>query len=188
MPKGDAARYDEVLEAVRGAGEGEADDDGRVEIGEAPSRGPSAPLHVLYPPLDAEQIKEGEEQLGRRIPADYAKFLRKANGLDAFAESFQLFGLRLESGGGQPSNLTYPNVRERPEGATEAMFFFAFYDWDGSLLYLDDDDGRVYRTEREAVEPQNGWDSIAEAIHGEFFRLAELFADGFDESKKTIPE
>lgn len=187
MPKGDAARYDEVLEAVHRAGEAEDDGDGRLRVGHAPDRGPISPLHILYPPLDAEQIEEGEERLGRRIPADYAKFLRKANGLDAFAESFQLFGLRLESGGGQPSSLANPNLRERPEGATEAMFFFAFYDWDGSLLYLDEDDGRVYRTEREAVEPQNGWDSIAKAIHGEFFRLAELFADGFDESKRTIP-
>ena len=68
------------------------------------------------------------------------------------------------------------------------MFFFAFYDWDGSLLYADEGrGGRVFRTERETVEPVGEWSSIPSAIHSEFFRLADLFQGGFDESKKTIP-
>jgi len=187
--KSDAALYDEVLEAVRAAGEASDSGGGTLEIGTAPDRGPSAPLHVLYPAIGDEEIEEGEERLGRAIPGPYAELLKKANGLDAFAESFQLYGIRSHGGrGGQPSSLLNPNVRERPDGATDEMFFFAFYDWDGSLLYLDEGDGKVHRTERDAVEPLNEWDSIADAIHSEFFRLAELFEDGFDEDKKTVPE
>jgi hypothetical protein len=101
----------------------------------------------------------------------------------------QLFGVRPRTDEiAHPPDMYLFNVLERPEGATDEMVFFAFYDWDGSLLYVGESDGRVHRTERDAVAPLQSWDSVAEAIHDEFSRLAELFADGFDEDQKTVPE
>lgn len=189
MTKSDAAMYDAVIEAVKDGGESK-EDRGALEIGSVPDRGPAAALHILYPAADDDLIEDGEGQLGRAIPKEYAAFLKKANGLDAFAESFQLFGIRPRTDKiAHPSDLVLPNVKERPDGATDDMFFFAFYDWDGSLLYVDESrGGRVFRTERESVEPIGEWDSVARAIHDEFFRLAKLFEDGFDEDEKTVPE
>ena len=189
MTKSDAAMLDAVIKAVKDAGDAE-EDCGALEIGAAEPDRPGAALHILLPPASKTLIEEGERDLERPIPAAYQAFLRKANGLHAFAESFSLFGVIPDTDEiAHPFDLTIPNVDERPEGATDSMFFFAFYDWDGSLLYAEDDDaGRVHRTGRDKVDPQQSWDSIPRAIHDEFFRLAELFDDGFDESKKTVPD
>ena len=186
MADSDRKKLVAVLDAIRATPGERSEDRGAESFGEVP--GYAAHYHTIYPPLDREYREPEAKRLGLTIPPAYDEFLDLCNGLDCFAQSLSFSGIRPDTDEiAHPASLYIPNVAERPEDATDDMFFFGFYDWDGSLLYADGD-GRVHRAERDSVESLASWPSIADAIHDEFMRLAELFKDGFDEDKPTIPD
>ena len=186
MSKSDTARYGDILEAVRQDGE-IVERRGGLEIGSVPGR-PGAMLHVVFPPADDDLIRGAEEDLGRKMPDAYRTFLKVMNGLYLYDGALQLMGVVPDDRESErPPDLLTPNLRERPQGATDDLFFFGFYNWDGTLLFADGD-GRVFRTDGDELDQRNEWESIADAIFSEWTRLRELFADGFDLDLKTVPD
>jgi len=163
-------------------------------IARAPHVAPEAYLHEIYPPLAAGGIREVEERLGRRLPQDFADFLSVANGCYLFSGTLSIFGLRREGGRSvdesrQPFDLALPNVLERLKDAAEAFLFVGFYDWDGSLLYIDPASRRTFRCGPKSARPLNEWPDFGTMLLSEVRRLAGLFDAGgrkLDPARPTV--
>lgn len=68
--------------------------------------------------------------------------------------------------------------------------FFASYDYDGSKLYLNTSDNKIYYCSPYDAMPLKSWDSLSDMITSEIERIFGLFdADGhcIDEDVPTTP-
>jgi hypothetical protein len=166
-------------------------------IGHVPHVAPEAYLHSVFPGLDPQGIKRLESDIEHKLPGSLKTFYAQHNGLDLFAGSLSIFGLRDpfmegEAGEvGQPFSMATPNVDERPADADDNIVFLGFYDWDGSLLYATPTSPKIFRCSRESAEPLNTWPNLEAALTAEIKRLGELFdKDGAkrDEDAPTAPE
>lgn len=166
-------------------------------IGHVPHVAPEAYLHSFFPGLDPDEIRGLENEIERELPEALEAFYARCNGLDLFAGSLSIFGLRdpfLEGDAGevgQPFSMVTPNVDERPADADDSFVFFGFYEWDGSLLYAAPSSPEVIRCSPESSEPLNTWPSLRAALTEEVKRLGKLFdRDGvkLDEDAPTAPE
>ena len=67
------------------------------------------------------------------------------------------------------------NLYERPKNAKSEYFFIGGYDWgNGSHLYIDKSNNKVYRCETDNAKPLNEWNTLNEMILSEIDRLIEL--------------
>lgn len=177
-----------VAETARAEGY-EVLDDGTTLFGRVPERGPQAWLHILYPALGNEEITDLKNQLGE-IPEPYESFLRKTNGLNLFSGALSLFGRRANySRKGevrQPYDLALPNLKERFTKNFNA-FFFGFYNWDGSRLYIDRSSSEVYWCPRYSTDPLKSWPSFPEMLQSEVLRLSTLFDERGRQVAPEIP-
>ena len=79
---------------------------------------------------------------------------------------------------------------ERPKNATPEMFFLGTYEYDGSKLYLNTLDDKIYYCDRYDAAPLKSWDSLSAMLTSEIERIFSLFdADGriFSRMAPTIP-
>lgn len=172
----------DAVRAYRGLGY-ERTPGGAELIARAPHVAPEAYLHEIYPPLDAGGIREVEALLGRGLPRDFADFLSVANGCYLYSGALSIFGLRREGGRSvdesrQPFDLALPNRLERLKDAAAAFLFVGFYDWDGSLLYIDPASNRTFRCGPKSARPLNEWPDFGAMLLSEVKRLAGLFDAG----------
>jgi hypothetical protein len=165
-------------------------------IGHAPQIAPEAYLHNIFPPLDDDGINELEKVLQTEIPKDYKEFLKKkTNGLHIFIDTLALDGLRSSyertgDAAWQPYNLSTINIHERPRDSKDSYFYIGGYSWDGSLLYIDSDDNKVYRCTRYSSKPLNEWQNFEDMLVKEVKRIASLFdekGNQKDPDKPTTP-
>jgi len=169
--------------------------DGTRLIGHVPHVAPEAWLHIVFPGLGDEEILRVESEIERPLPAAYRTFLRTTNGLGAFSDALAMYGLRQDyrrSGDAsyQPFSIVVPNTIERPLGVPDAAVFVGGYGWDGSLLYIEAESGRVYRCDRDSGQPLNEWPGFPEVLDEEILRLAAMHdAAGHlvDPSRPTVP-
>ncbi|MES2108972.1 MAG: SMI1/KNR4 family protein [Bacteroidota bacterium] len=170
-------------------------EDGTLLIGRAPHIAPQAWLHSIYPPLTIDDLAGLATAINAEIPEAYRTFLQHYNGLKIFNTTFCLYGLRRNSGRSvnsvwQPFNIIITNTLERPKGATMNMFFIGGYDWDGSLIYIDNNTGEVHLCDGETVASTFKWPGFEEMLDAEISRLITLFDDGgkaLDEDASTLP-
>ncbi|AUC15800.1 hypothetical protein BTO06_11855 [Tenacibaculum sp. SZ-18] len=176
----------------------EKQSNGTELIGKAPHIAPLAYLHSIYKGLNNDEIGRLEQELKTEIPKDYKEFLKFSNGLHIFNTTLYLNGLR-ESYNRQkaienrlPFALSTKNLFERPRNAKPEYFFIGGYDYgNGSLLYVNKNNNKVYRCGTKNVKPLNEWNSVNEMILTEIDRLIELHsANGElkENIKKTTPE
>ncbi len=164
--------------------------------GRVPHVAPQAWLHIIYPGLGRDAIAEIERGLGRKVPKYYAAFLGRANGLTIYSGTLNLYGRRTDYSRDpeirQPFDLSVPNVKERPRAAQDSWFIIGAYKADGSCVYLDDDDPRVYRANRDMSRPSlNVWSTLGEFLDFEIHRLAGHFDDlgrRLDDTRPTTPD
>ncbi len=170
--------------------------DGTILVGKAPHIAPLAWLHNIYPVLSKEEIYLIEYKTGVEVPDAYAHFLtHHSNGLMFFVATLSLHGLRKRMGRSiedawQPFSIDTRNTFERVDDASPFHFFIGSYNWDGSLLYIDNKTGKVHRCSRKTVKPLNTWDSFEEMIVTETERIALLFDErGVKKNEKaaTMP-
>lgn len=166
-------------------------------IGNVPHIAPEAYLHYVYPGLNSNEIQQLESEIKRKLPETLRAFYAQCNGLDLFAGSLSIFGLRDlfmegEAGDvGQPFSMEIPNVDERLADADDSFVFFGFYDWDGSQLYATPSSPRIIRCSRKSAKPLNTWPSLEAALTEEVRRLGKLFDEKGvprDEDVPTTPE
>lgn len=168
-----------AMEQAKAFGEDTSRDGARM-FGHIPHVAPRAWFHIMYPPLGANDIAEIERSIQRPVPSAYQNLLRITNGLTLFGGSLSLFGRRTDYSRDpavrQPFDLSVSNLKERPPGAKDSWFFFAFYKQDGSLAYLDDEKSPVYRGNRTMSDPKlNEWPDLAAFLSAETARLATHF-------------
>lgn len=164
-------------------------------IGRAPHIGKQAWLHAIYKPITKKEIEEMNSKLCVQIPKIYEDFLMLCNGLSVFGTTLSLFGYRYNyirdiENIWQPFDIIDANNRDRPHNAQDNHFFFGFYNWDGSNLFINTDTLKIYRCTEESVSPLNEWEDFGEMLLSETDRLIRLFDKNgvkIDVDKETIP-
>ena len=156
-------------------------EDGTILIGKAPDIAPRAWLNGIFPVLSDEEFRLLSEELSTSIPIEYAEFLKCfSNGLKLFVSVLSLFGLRRSYGRAtinawQPFSVVSINTIERLIDSKDSYFYIGSYFKDGSLLYIDKMDNKVYRCSRDTSKPLNSWDSFYDMLSSEVKRLDALF-------------
>jgi hypothetical protein len=165
-------------------------------VGHVPHIAPEAWLHQVYRPLSDQQVRKIETELRSTLPMVFSDFLQRCNGLGLFSGCLSIDGLRTsyERTGDavwQPFDILTPNVDERPRGSKPSCLFVGGYSDDGSRLYIDNADLKVYRCERRSAKPINQWPNFETMLQSEVERFSTLFGrDGKElnpsETKKRI--
>jgi len=162
-------------------------------IGRVPHVAPMAWLHLLFPPLIDKDIKKLEKEMKRRIPEPYKDFLLQyGNGISIFSDSLNLYGLRKMAGRSvdaawQPYSLITPNTFERPKNAKDEYILIGGYGWDGSKVYINANNNKVYYCARWDATPLYEWNSFEEMLLSEVKRIQTHFDSEGKRLDKTVP-
>jgi hypothetical protein len=172
-------RVMQVIDSYRHLGE-RALPNGTRLVGHVPHVAPEAWLHSVFAPLRTDDVREVEWLLGRPIPAVFATFLSRSNGIRLFSDSLSIDGLRrsfirVGDEARQPYSIMTTNRDERPRYSKHSYLYIGGYSYDGSLLYIDETDMRVYRCRKKSAKPLNSWASFEEMLESEANRLSDLF-------------
>lgn len=169
---------------------------GALLIGKAPHIAEFAWLNVMYPCVTEAEVCDLEKRLGVAIPEVYKDFLMNvSNGFDIMNCTLALHGCRTSYNRSDldswyPFNLEDVQKYERPKNATPEMFFLDTYEYDGSKLYLNTLDDKIYYCDRYDATPLKSWDSLSAMLTSEIERIFGLFdADGriFSRMAPTTP-
>ena len=163
--------------------------------GHIPQIAPEAYNIYTFAPLTEERLALVEQNIGREIPCQYRTFLTHvSNGMHIFHRCLSLLGLQgsinRKLGIQGPFDLSIPNIYERPSNADSNCFFFVWYSYDVSLLYMKDDVSTVYYCARRDATPIKEWPSFSDMLIEEIQRLKSLHnADGILKStrRSTLP-
>lgn len=154
-------------------------------------------LMVLYPQLSDEDIELIENRVSVKLPDSYVFFLKNiSNGLTFQFGDFYLYGYITEYHRDveyrQPFDILVPNIDERENihNLKQDCFIIGGYSYDGSQLYIDTNNGKIYLCSNTDSTPLFSWDSFDEMLQSELTRLYDLYSeDGLciDEDKSTLP-
>lgn len=155
-------------------------EDGTLLIGKAKHIAPMAWLHSVYSPLSKEEITLLQYKLDNIIPESYKNFLLVSNGLNVFNTTLSLYGLRKNYNRNtndiwQPFDIIVPNTLEKPKNSSKNIFIIGSYDWDGSYVYIDRKNEKVYLCDRDDATPLYEWDRFDKMLEKEVIRLSKLF-------------
>lgn len=169
---------------------------GAFLIGHAPHIAPEAWLNSIYSCLSEQETSDLELLLGTNIPYEYRYFLQNiSNGMNVLVDELCLFGKRTNytrtsfDATRQPFNLR-DALEEKPHNSTPEMFLIGGYSWDGSKLYIDKKDNKVYYCQRYDCTPLKSWDSLSNMLQSEVERLYNLFDTNgkqINENEPTTP-
>jgi hypothetical protein len=154
--------------------------DGSELIGNIPSLGPKAFTHIIF--SAATEIELG--QLGKRIeiPEEYCQLLKQYNGFNLFKSSISFHGYRDRystrmDNYWQPYPIDTYEIDERPNDATENLFFLGTCSGAEKLIALDKTKGKIYITSRyPQTEVFREFSSIVNFLEFYVPRLESLFA------------
>ena len=163
--------------------------------GHVPHVAPEAWLHQVYAPLSEQGVISVEEKLSLTIPKDLRQFFHLANGIGLFSVAVSIYGkrtsyVRTGDHAWQPFCIVSANTVERPSHAKPSQIVVGGYREDGSLLFLDLEDGSVFRTKSRSKKVLNRCQDFCTMLTDESCRLSGLFdADGHKLSKglTTLP-
>ena len=142
---------------------------GATLIGRAPYIGSEAWLNSMYSTLSECDVVAMEKSMERKIPIQYREFLLNcSNDLNIMNTTLCLFGCRKLAGrditaSRQPFDLVTLNTytSERTKNASPDLFFFGGYDWDGSQVYLAEDN-KVHFCSPNDCTSLKSWNSLDE--------------------------
>jgi hypothetical protein len=148
--------------------------------GHVPHVAPEAWLHQVYAPLSEQDVISVEEKIGQTIPNDLRQFFHLANGVGLFSVSLSIYGkktsyVRTGDDAWQPFCIVSANTLERPRHAKPSQIVVGGYKDDGSLLFLDLEDGSVFRTKSRSKKVLNQWTDFWKMLTNESHRLSGLF-------------
>lgn len=137
-------------------------------------------IHEVFFPITDEDISCLENKMAMPIHPDYKWFLQNiSNGLHLYMTTLCLDGKRTHYDRSkydpQPFDIITKNTLERPKNAKSNMLFIGGYDWDGSCLYVDNNDGSVHLCEEWDVTSLKRWDSFHSMLLDEVTRLKNLY-------------
>lgn len=173
-------------------------ENGTELICQTPHIAPQAWLHILYPSLKVEQIKEYEMRFPNQFPSEYSGFLEMTNGINIFSDSLSIWGLRnnyerIGDRAIQPYDILALNT-ERPKGCPSSWLFFGSYSWDGTRMMFDLGESfeinRVYRCARRSTQILQEWPNFWNWLTSEVERIGKLFDPNgvkYDKKAPTAP-
>lgn len=166
--------------------------DGTQLYGKIPHAGTNAWLHAVFAPLDISGLDLLEKHIGMPLPPTMKDLFLEANGLDLFSSSLSIDGLRKNykrtiDEVWQPYDIRTPNVEERPPDSTLEMVFIGGYNWDGSLLYINNKTERIFRCSASSAQPLNEWKNIWTMMIAEINRLRKHFDNNGNEINSNTP-
>lgn len=155
-------------------------DNGTRLIGHVPHVAPEAWFHQVYAPMTSQEACQLELELGFEPPSIFLDFLMRANGVRVFSGHLYICGLRANfsrrgDAAWQPFSILTPNLDERPRNAKGTHFFVGGYQPDGSRLYIDLSNLRVYLCSQRSAKPLHDWPSFEVMLESEVQRLSTLF-------------
>ena len=162
-------------------------------IGHVPHIAPQAHLHILFCPLNNEEIEQMTNMLGLKIlPSNLIEFYSKFNGISLFSDSINIYGLRNNFNRGiedvwQPFSILTPNKLERIKDSKKEYLYIGGYRYDGSKIYLDTISNKVYRCSRESSKPLNTWENFGIMLLSESKRIDLLFDENGRKLNPRIP-
>lgn len=169
-------------------------DNGSLLLGNLNKSKPYKWLVSIFAPLKSDILLKSCKV---SVPTVYKDFLiNVANGISLFSGTLSLEGIRTEFSREpkiafqQPLDFSLPNTDERPKNSKDSYFFFGFYDWDGSRVYINTLDNKVYLCKRDDATPLKSWESFDEYIIGEIRRINNLFdefGNQIDDDTPTTP-
>lgn len=173
---------------------------GAIKIGKAPYIAPLAIINCLYNVITEKDVKYIENEIKHTIPLSYKRFLTQfSNGLSVMGDGIcgmNLYGLRhnyirtIEMAWQPFSLLDYNSYwSDKPKGLPTDALVIGGYSWDGSKLYMTQDE-KVHYCARYDSTSLKVWDSLEEMLLEEIPRLYSLVDENSvpkDPSKPTIP-
>jgi hypothetical protein len=152
---------------------------GTVLVGHIPHVAPLAYLHVLYRPLDPDELEDLARSFLQPLPEEYLWLLRQTNGLNLFADSLAIFGMERsrsrDPSRHQPYDVGRMNEFERLPALDPHILFVGAHG-DGMGIYLDSRSGRA--TSRGPFDDptvREEWPSLLDLLSDESARLSALF-------------
>jgi len=150
-----------------------------------PHVAPEAWLHVVFPPLSDNDIRDLEKQCGSVLPTDFREFLLRANGVSIFSSRIKVWGLRRSYArtgdeAWQPFDLPSHNEKyERPLGSPDTVLYFGSDDNGAARCFFEPkgDSCRVGKTSRERFHPIQYWSDFWDWLLNETQRLASHYRD-----------
>lgn len=138
-------------------------------------------LHELYSPLNAIELRELEESIGKKIPQNLREFFLNHNGCNLFHNLTGIYGLKKAQSRTDPEimlsfpydiiipNREYNRLSPSKNGVVIKRYIdgsIIFSEPDGSVLRLDDSINRniIYK-----------WDSIGDYLLNEYNRIQGFF-------------
>ncbi|MBS0446667.1 MAG: SMI1/KNR4 family protein [Proteobacteria bacterium] len=145
---------------------------------------PNRWMHVIFPPIDGENLLLGERELGFNIPSPFREFLHVSNGLRLFKAELGIPHLLIMGLAASPRssdrNETFPvdflgdNTVARPSGLEQGELVFGSYGDDGSLLSILED-GTVRKRGPEGGATLFVWQTFSNFLNEEVARLDNRF-------------
>ncbi|MGD0838963.1 MAG: SMI1/KNR4 family protein [Polyangia bacterium] len=164
--------------------------------GSTPHKGKDSWHHELFRPLNEDEIKKLQDEVGHIFPESLKELYRATNGLALFSDELAIYGLRdiLGRSGDsvwQPYSLVEPNTLERPRDASKDDIFIGGYSFDGSLVKLSGRSGVVEACKRDrAKDTFARWPDLPTFLHQEYARLKTHFNEKLelrDPDASTLP-
>jgi hypothetical protein len=145
---------------------------------------PKAYLHILFPPVSPEILRQRTAEL--EIPTELAEFYSQWNGADFFAGTLAIYGLlpdkyvinRGDWRSQIPFDLIAETRRWRAELSKHNLLCFGSYSYDRSPVCVSRDSGVVTAFASDRIERTRAtWPSFEEFFSRELERLSAFFDD-----------
>ena len=155
-----------------------------------PHIAPQAWLHVLFPPLSDEGVRQLAELSGFDLPDDFRSFLQRSNGARLFSE-ISIWGrrrsyVRVGDDAWQPYDLLDHNTASMlPAGSPSTVLYFGGDDRGSNWCYFEGYEGgyRVGETLRNDFSPIQYWPGFSQWLRERIDTYSSLYDA---EGKKTM--
>lgn len=171
---------DELIECINAyASDNDVEQLGGRRVGHTPWVGSMGYLHILYPPAQLDDIASIAPTVGRQPPDSYVQLLRRFNGLNLFADSLAIYGLRAhydrrpEAAMWQPYDVGTGNLDRT--GLETDDFCLGCIGPDRDKIVLRARTNDVARLEAASHTFVEAWPSLSVFLRDECTRFAECF-------------
>jgi hypothetical protein len=169
----------EVIEQAKSFGYRELKSGARL-FGHVPHVAPEAWLHQVYAPLSERDCDLLEQKVEQPLPVEFREFLSIANGLGLFSNTLSIYGQRASYGRSgdevwQPFSIVDANTFDRPRHAKQNQLIVGSYRSDGSLVFIDGNDGHAYQTRARSAKVLKTWSGFWQMLTSETERISKLF-------------
>lgn len=158
-------------------------------IGHAPHVAPLAYYHIIFPPLEPQEIVHLEKQIGQHLPSDLKDFLLISNGLGVFIGELSVFGLRHHfdrsiAASREPFSLITENTLDRPPRLDRNLFLIGGGNQNGSHYAINTTSGEISHLHPRSLRPIAQWENIWDMLLQEVTRLQQEFESGKEKAPR----